>query len=640
MAITTEELKLLIKAETASAVANLRQFDRASKSTQVGVDTLAKGFKSFGKDALGAVGAPLAVGAALTKLVGVASDSFKAFEESQKSFQKLNGAFIASGDSTGIAARNLRDYADELESALFVDDDLIVSSASLLKEITNLDEQGIKQILPSIIDMSQALGVDLETATKTVAQTIAGGKDGLKKYGIEIDKDASLTEKLDQVTKGLDSRFGGIAKTMATDGLAAFRDLGVQTNDYMKIIGEGVANALEPFAKGLATILKNANDAAAAIKAMKEVEAGKSQDYAKAISAAKERLKLAQYELEVMGFSAEMETEEIKKLKENIRMWTYAQSMKERGAKELSDAERKKMEAAAKAAEEEDAYAEKYKKVHGELANVIEGEKSDYQKIYEKIQAINSIKWKNDDKKEAADAVNILKDNLAEAEQKFIDAYDPAKKLAYAVMMMGSASPEAAIDAYERLAEAADIATESTEKLTDAQKSQNAHEATLAASTEAQTKLLEESYKNAFAAIGESMVTGQDALKLFAEATKETLAGIVDALGQRMLAEAALNLALGPAFWPQAALAGAQAAIAFTAAGAIRAIPMAQGGEGTVNQPTLFLAGEAGAEDFSFTPKNKQQNKKSGNTVINVYGSVVSERYLTQLASSSADRGY
>jgi hypothetical protein len=47
-------------------------------------------------------------------------------------------------------------------------------------------------------------------------------------------------------------------------------------------------------------------------------------------------------------------------------------------------------------------------------------------------------------------------------------------------------------------------------------------------------------------------------------------------------------------------------------------IPMASGGSGTVTKPTLFLAGEAGAEQFSFGPANRSSSTASGVTVGSV----------------------
>jgi hypothetical protein len=87
-----------------------------------------------------------------------------------------------------------------------------------------------------------------------------------------------------------------------------------------------------------------------------------------------------------------------------------------------------------------------------------------------------------------------------------------------------------------------------------------------------------------------------------------------------------------------AALAG------YTAAGAIRAIPMAEGGSGIVTKPTLFLAGEAGPEPYAFGGANNKRGMGMGVIINqNIGGSVVTEDYLTDRALQAvalANRGY
>jgi tape measure domain-containing protein len=95
--------------------------------------------------------------------------------------------------------------------------------------------------------------------------------------------------------------------------------------------------------------------------------------------------------------------------------------------------------------------------------------------------------------------------------------------------------------------------------------------------------------------------------------------------------------------------AGIVAAISAAQVGMIAAqsyVPMAEGGSGTVTKPTLFLAGEAGAEDFAFGPKRKGGLSGGGTTVIqnfNIGGSVIAERQVMQLGAAGvamAGRGY
>jgi len=77
------------------------------------------------------------------------------------------------------------------------------------------------------------------------------------------------------------------------------------------------------------------------------------------------------------------------------------------------------------------------------------------------------------------------------------------------------------------------------------------------------------------------------------------------------------------------------------------AIAAATGFQGVVNQPTLFLAGEAGKEHVSITPGGGGINSGKGSVTIqiNVHGSVISERELSKvvlgtLKQQLKDRGF
>ena len=63
----------------------------------------------------------------------------------------------------------------------------------------------------------------------------------------------------------------------------------------------------------------------------------------------------------------------------------------------------------------------------------------------------------------------------------------------------------------------------------------------------------------------------------------------------------------------------------------IPTIEAANGFQGVVNQPTLFLAGESGSESVSITPRGRSSSSGNNTIIINVQGSVVSENELMLL---------
>jgi hypothetical protein len=132
-------------------------------------------------------------------------------------------------------------------------------------------------------------------------------------------------------------------------------------------------------------------------------------------------------------------------------------------------------------------------------------------------------------------------------------------------------------------------------------------------------------------AMGEALAGGEDAWKQFGRTVLNTIASMLEALARQMLAKALADIAMA-VLNPAAAIAAAAAAL--IAAGAIRAMPMAEGG--IVTSPTHALIGEAGPE--AVIPLDKMGN--FAGVTINVAGSIMRERDVYKQADKWRKRAY
>jgi hypothetical protein len=159
-------------------------------------------------------------------------------------------------------------------------------------------------------------------------------------------------------------------------------------------------------------------------------------------------------------------------------------------------------------------------------------------------------------------------------------------------------------------------------------------------------------YQSMTEALGAALVSGEDGWKAFGRAGLNAVAAVVEAMAIEsdiLISKAMAQILMGDVTKiPGLGQAIATSVLAHGSAGAIRAIPMAEGGSGMVTKPTLFLAGEAGPESFAFGGAN---NKAMGGGSTRVYntvnqyigGSVIAERQVKSLAMSGmaqAARGY
>jgi tape measure domain-containing protein len=139
---------------------------------------------------------------------------------------------------------------------------------------------------------------------------------------------------------------------------------------------------------------------------------------------------------------------------------------------------------------------------------------------------------------------------------------------------------------------------------------------------------------DAWEAVGQSLVSGEDGWKSLGKVAVNTISGILEALGKELTIKAIQALLEGNI--GGAALAGAGSAAAFAAAGFVKAIPMANGG---IVEPrpggTLARLGEAGSPEMVIPLKGGRNGL--GNTYnITVQGSLIRERELWQQVQAVA----
>lgn len=147
------------------------------------------------------------------------------------------------------------------------------------------------------------------------------------------------------------------------------------------------------------------------------------------------------------------------------------------------------------------------------------------------------------------------------------------------------------------------------------------------------------SFADVFSALGQDLADSEDGWKNFGKAGLSAIAAIIEAFGSQMAIMAtaawAAVFAGDLSKIPGAVAATAGAATAYTAAGAVRAIPMAEGGY-IPPRPggTLALVGEAGRGEY-IVPEGKGMG---GNINIYVGGSIVTEKHLMALGAMGARR--
>ncbi len=225
---TIEELVVQLTAETSSLRAELSS---AAKATQANTDKMNDAIKSFSDNSTknltffesalasmaGFLGSNVVTGA-FNKLQDAAAFAFAQLAEGADAAMKeelaltrLSNSLAQSGNYSQKAAQDLAAFTSAMEEQTGVGDDVVASNLAVLSSITKLDSEGLQKAQKAALDMSAALGIDLDSATRLVAKGIEGNVEAFKRYGISIEEGSSKAQNFTNVVTALNGQFGGAA---------------------------------------------------------------------------------------------------------------------------------------------------------------------------------------------------------------------------------------------------------------------------------------------------------------------------------------------------------------------------------------------------------------------------------------------
>lgn len=214
-------------------------------------------------NSLGAIGATAfgMISAAVVKGIGE-------YSEQEAAVNSLTRAMV----NNGSYSKDLRDaYLDQADAlskvTLFAGENIIQAQSAFTQQARGV--QLTKEATQAILDFAQAQGMDAASAANLVGKSVGTANNALARYGIEVSKTASESEKLTQVISGLNSKFGGQAQA-ATSGLGALKMLGKTVDDLFETLGERLA----PVIVTVANHLRNLVSGGAEIETFIDIIAG------------------------------------------------------------------------------------------------------------------------------------------------------------------------------------------------------------------------------------------------------------------------------------------------------------------------------------------------------------------------------
>lgn len=227
-----EELVVSLVAETSGLRAELQKATAATKDASSKMDDALQAFTdnssknlSFFESAMASMTGFLAADA-VQAVVGFAKDGLDFMKEhlvegahaaieEENALKRLSNSLAISGHYSAEAAKSLQDFTADMENLTGVEDHVIASNLATLSSLTRLDAEGLKRAQKAALDMSVALGMDLDSATRLVGKGVEGNVEMFKRYGITIQEGSTKAETMANTLKKLEASFGGAAQGAA-----------------------------------------------------------------------------------------------------------------------------------------------------------------------------------------------------------------------------------------------------------------------------------------------------------------------------------------------------------------------------------------------------------------------------------------
>jgi hypothetical protein len=144
-------------------------------------------------------------------LIGAVQAVTHAANESNQAVQAFNLSLAASGKYSNAASQAFQDYASKLEMTTGIQDDLILKNAALLVSVGRLSGEGLNKATKAALDLAAGLQIDVGTAFNVMAKAAEGNVMGLAKYGLEVRKGATDSEKFAAALQFVNNRFGDMS---------------------------------------------------------------------------------------------------------------------------------------------------------------------------------------------------------------------------------------------------------------------------------------------------------------------------------------------------------------------------------------------------------------------------------------------
>tara|TARA_R100000781_G_scaffold54112_1_gene35397 strand:- start:1795 stop:3789 length:1995 start_codon:yes stop_codon:yes gene_type:complete len=155
----------------------------------------------------------------------------------------------------GFTSQALLTQASALQETTTFGDEAIIGVQALIGAFTK-DEEQIKELTKTTLDLAAAKGMDLTAAADLVSKSFGSSTNALSRYGIQVEGAVGSSERLENLTGNVAALFGGQAVAQADTMTGSIEQMKNAMGDTAETMGE----IFEPATIAVTKTIKSASE--------------------------------------------------------------------------------------------------------------------------------------------------------------------------------------------------------------------------------------------------------------------------------------------------------------------------------------------------------------------------------------------
>ena len=214
---------------------------KAIKKTESGFARLTSTIKG---SALAQVASVAAVVVAIRSAVAAVGDWITAANAQEDAVKSLDSALASLGPSAAGLSKSLQEQAAALQKVSTAGDETIIKGQALIANFTK-NEDEIKKATVAALDLSAAVGIDLNAAFLLMGKAAAGETSTLSRYGVILEEGIEKGDKFGAALELINTQFGGQAAAQAKTYSGLMKQISNAFGDLKETLGLAITKNKE-----------------------------------------------------------------------------------------------------------------------------------------------------------------------------------------------------------------------------------------------------------------------------------------------------------------------------------------------------------------------------------------------------------